>query len=145
MIDWYLWLKAGHVIAFVAWMAGIFYLPRLFVYHVEKRAQVPQAVPMLEVMERRLLRAIMTPAMISTWIFGLGLIAVGVVDWAAIWPWTKAGAVLAMTAFHIWCAAERKRLATGQSRMSGRGFRMMNEVPTLLLVVIVISVIIRPA
>ena len=145
MIDWYLWLKAGHVIAFVAWMAGIFYLPRLFVYHVEKRAQVPQAVPMLEVMERRLLRAIMTPAMIATWIFGLGLIAVGVVDWAAIWPWTKAGAVLAMTAFHIWCAAERKRLATGQSRMSGRGFRMMNEVPTLLLVVIVISVIIRPA
>ncbi|CUH39410.1 putative membrane protein [Jannaschia seosinensis] len=145
MVDWYLWLKAGHVISFVAWMAALFYLPRLFVYHVEQRGSVPEAMPMLEVMERRLLRAIMTPAMIATWFFGMGLIGLGVVDWSAVWPWTKAAAVLAMTAFHMWCAAERKRLSTGRSTMTGRGFRIANEFPTLLLIVIVISVIVRPA
>lgn len=144
MADLYLWLKAGHVISVVAWMAGLFYLPRLFVYHAEQRDAVPAMIPVLEVMERRLLRAIMTPAMIATWAFGLALIALGVVDWSAPWPWIKAAAVLAMTAFHGWCAAERRRLAAGEGRMEGRGYRMMNEVPTVLLVVIVVAVIVRP-
>ncbi|MCK0168443.1 protoporphyrinogen oxidase HemJ [Jannaschia sp. S6380] len=144
MGDLYLWLKAGHVISVIAWMAGIFYLPRLFVYHAETGPSVPDMIPVLQVMERRLIRAIMTPAMIATWVFGLALIALGLVDWGAVWPWIKAVCVLAMTAFHFWCAGERKRLADGSARMTGRGYRMMNEVPTLLLIVIVVSVVVRP-
>ena len=144
MADLYLWLKAGHVISVVAWMAGLFYLPRLFVYHVENRTERPQAVALFEVMERRLLKAIMTPAMIATWGFGLALIAQGVVDWGAVWPWSKAAAVLAMTGFHMWCARQVRTLATGGVGLSGRGYRMANEVPTLLLVVIVVSVIVKP-
>lgn len=144
MADLYLWLKAGHVISVVAWMAGLFYLPRLLVYHVENRVERPQAVEVFEVMERRLLKAIMNPAMIATWAFGLALIGTGVVDWGAVWPWAKAAAVLAMTVFHAWCAREVRGLASGGSGLSGRGYRMMNEVPTLLLVVIVVSVIVKP-
>lgn len=144
MGDLYLWLKAGHVISLVAWMAGLFYLPRLFVYHVEYRVERPQVVEVFAVMERRLLKAIMNPAMIATWLFGLGLIWMGVVDWSAIWPWTKAAAVLAMTGFHMWCAAQVRLLAAGEAGLTGRGYRMMNEVPTLLLIVIVVSVIVKP-
>lgn len=143
MADPYLWLKAGHVISVIAWMAGIFYLPRLFVYHAEQRAVVPEMVPVLEVMERRLLQAIMTPAMLATWVFGLWLVGLGVVDWRLGWPWIKAAAVIAMTLFHVWCARERRRLQTGGG-LAGRRYRMMNEVPTILLVVIVVSVIVRP-
>ena len=145
MGDLYLWLKAGHVVSFVAWMAGLFYLPRLLVYHVETRAERPQATEVLAVMERRLLKAIMGPAMIATWAFGLALVGMGVVDWGAAWPWTKAGAVLAMTAFHVWCGREVRALAAGAAGRSGRAYRMLNEVPTLLLLVIVVSVIVRPA
>lgn len=144
MGDLYLWVKAGHVISVIAWMAGIFYLPRLFVYHVEQRDAVPQMVPVLETMERRLLKAIMTPAMIATWVFGLWLVGMGVIDWSAIWPWLKTACVIGMTVFHFWCAGERKRLMAGSSTVTGRGFRMANEVPTLLLLVIVVAVIVRP-
>ncbi len=144
MGDAYLWLKAGHVISVVAWMAGLFYLPRLFVYHVERRATHPQAVEVFEVMERRLLKAIMAPAMLASWGFGLAVIGLGAVDWGALWPWTKAAAVIAMTAFHIWCGREARALAGGGEGRTGRTYRMMNEVPTLLLVVIVVSVIVRP-
>jgi len=90
MNDLYLWLKAGHVISVIAWMAGIFYLPRLFVYHVEQRDAVPQMIPVLEVMERRLLQAIMTPAMIATWVFGLSIVGMGGVDWGEV---VEAGAI----------------------------------------------------
>lgn len=138
----YLWLKALHVISVIAWMAGIFYLPRLFVYHVE--AGKKPIVATFAIMERRLLRAIMTPAMIATWLFGLLLVLVpGVVDWASAWPWVKAGCVLGMTAFHMWLAGQRKALSAGQCTVSSRGFRAMNEVPTLLMVLIVIAVIVK--
>ena len=143
MGDLYLWLKAGHVISVIAWMAALFYLPRLYVYHVEQREAVPEMVPVLEVMERRLLRAIMTPAMVASWVFGIAIVSLGVIDWSQVWPWTKAAAVLAMSGFHGWCAAERKRLAAGRSRLTGRRARMMNEVPTILLIVIVVSVIVK--
>jgi putative membrane protein len=143
-MDLYLWAKALHVISIIAWMAGLFYLPRLYVYHVEQQAAVPQMIPVLEVMERRLLKAIMTPAMISSWVFGLIMIWMGGVDWGALWPWLKAGAVLAMTWFHFWCAGQRTALAGGAATISGRGYRMMNEVPTILLIIIVISVIVKP-
>jgi putative membrane protein len=139
----YPWTKSFHVISVVAWMAGLFYLPRLFVYHAEEVAGGP-AEALFGTMERRLLRAIMNPAMIATWTFGLLLVFTpGIVDWSQVWPWTKAAAVLAMTWFHHWLGARRKEFAAGQNRLSGRRYRIMNEVPTLLLVVIVVSVIVR--
>ncbi len=145
MAAFYPWLKALHVISVIAWMAGLFYLPRLFVYHVEKVGFAGPVHEMFQTMERRLLKAIMNPAMIATWLFGGAMVGIpGVIDWSQGWPWIKAAAVLAMTGFHMWLAVQRKHLAAGQSTVSGRGFRIMNEVPTLLMVVIVIMVIVRP-
>jgi protoporphyrinogen IX oxidase len=96
-------------------------------------------------MEHRLLRAIMNPAMIATWVFGLALVFTpGVVYWGDLWPWAKTGAVLAMTWFHHWLALRRKEFAKGENTRTGRTYRIMNEVPTLLLIVIVVSVIARP-
>ena len=139
----YPWVKFLHVISVISWMAGLFYLPRLFVYHVESVEAGSKTDALFQVMERRLLRAIMNPAMIASWIFGLALVFTpGIVDWSMIWPWTKAAAVLAMTWFHMWLAGQRRALAAGQG-LSGRSYRMMNELPTLLMVVIVISVIVK--
>lgn len=141
----YPWIKAIHIMAVISWMAGIFYLPRLYVYHAERVQQgIPQAEEMFQVMERRLLRGIMMPAMICTWIFGLLMVAMpGVVDWGQVWPWTKAAAVLGMTWFHMWLGLRRKDFVADQNRVSGRGYRLMNEVPTLLMVVIVLSVVVK--
>ena len=139
----YPWTKAFHIISVVAWMAGLFYLPRLFVYHVEK-GDTPGLDDLFQTMERRLLRGIMNPAMIATWVFGLMLVFTpGLVDWSAVWPWTKAAAVLAMTWFHHWLGLRRKDFVNGSNRVAGRQYRMMNELPTLLLIVIVVSVVIR--
>lgn len=141
----YPWTKSLHVISVIAWMAGLFYLPRLFVYHVERVAPGTETDDMFQTMERRLIRAIMNPAMIATWIFGLALAATpGVVDWVAVWPWGKLAAVLAMTWFHHWCSLRRKEFVAGTNTRSGRDYRIMNEVPTVLLVVIVVAVIARP-
>mgnify|MGYP001973611968 FL=1 len=143
--DLYPWTKSLHIIAVVTWMAGLFYLPRLFVYHAEQAQPGSERDSMLQEMERKLLKAIMNPAMIATWIFGLCLIATpGVVDWSAVWPWTKAASVLGMTWFHMWLGKRRKEFVAGTNTRAGRTYRMMNELPTLLLVVIVISVVARP-
>jgi len=143
LADWYPWVEALHIILVIAWMAGLFYLPRLFVYHAEQVG--PGAVDlMFQTMERRLLRGIMNPAMIGVWLFGLCLVFTpGIVDWGQWWPWTKAAAVLAMTWFHHWLGYRRKDFASGHNRLTGRQYRLMNEVPTLLLVVIVISVVVK--
>jgi protoporphyrinogen IX oxidase len=144
LADWYLVTKSLHVVAVIAWMAGLFYLPRLYVYHAEQVEAGTRTDGMFVTMERRLLKAIMNPSMIATWIFGLALVFTpGIVDWAAVWPWTKAASVLLMTGFHGWLAARRKDFAAGQNRRSGRTFRLMNEVPTVLLLVIVFSVILK--
>jgi putative membrane protein len=144
-MDLYPWIKSLHVISVIAWMAGLFYLPRLFVYHVESDVVRGEAEVLFQTMERRLLRAIMNPAMISSWIFGLWLVATpGIVDWGSIWPYTKAAAILGMTWFHMWCAVQRKHLMAGTCTISGTGFRKMNEVPTVLMLIIVFSVIARP-
>ena len=141
----YPWTKSLHIMSVIAWMAGLFYLPRLFVYHTEQVVQGSETDEMFQTMERRLLRAIMNPAMIGTWIFGLGLVFTpGLVDWGAVWPWTKAAAILAMTWFHHWCGRRRKDFVEGQNSRTGRDYRIMNEVPTLLMVVIVISIVVRP-
>ncbi len=142
--DYYLWVKSLHVIAVIAWMAGLFYLPRLFVYHAEKAQSGDSLDALFQVMERRLLKAIMNPAMIATWVFGVALVLTpGIVDWSMIWPWTKAVSVGLMTWFHIWLGIRRKDFAAGQNRLSGRSYRMMNEVPTLLLIIIITSVIVK--
>ena len=141
----YPWTKSFHVISVIAWMAGLFYLPRLFVYHAEKVGTGTETDALFQTMEYRLLRAIMNPAMIATWVFGLGLVFTpGVVYWGDVWPWTKAAAVLVMTWFHHWLAWRRKDFAKGENTRSGRSYRIWNEVPTVLLIVIVVSVIARP-
>jgi putative membrane protein len=140
----YPWVKSIHVMAVIAWMAGLFYLPRLFVYHAEQGPVGSEADRLLQVMENKLLRLIMNPSMITTWLFGLALVLTpGIVDWSAVWPWTKAAAVLAMTWFHGWLSLRRKDFAAGRNQLAGRRFRIMNEVPTLLMIVIVLSVIVK--
>ena len=141
----YPWVKSLHVISVIAWMAGLFYLPRLFVYHAEKVGQEGETHLLFQTMELKLLRLIMNPAMIASWVFGLIMVATpGLIDWSQIWPWTKAAAILAMTWFHHWCGLRRKDFVAGRNERTGRHFRLMNEVPTLLMIVIVVSVIARP-
>jgi protoporphyrinogen IX oxidase len=142
--DYYLWVKSLHVIAVIAWMAGLFYLPRLFVYHAEEVDVGSKTDAMFQTMERRLLKAIMNPAMLATWIFGILLMSTpGVVDWSATWPWFKAAAVIAMTVFHMWLGRERKKFIHKNNVLTGKQYRLMNEVPTVLMIAIVISVIVK--
>jgi putative membrane protein len=144
LADSYLWVKSFHVMAVIAWMAGLFYLPRLFVYHAERSALGREVDELFQTMEFKLYRVIMGPAGITTWVFGLALVMTpGIVDWSEIWPWTKAASVLGMTWFHLWLGARRQDFAAGRNRLTGRQYRMMNEVPTVLMLVIVLSVIVR--
>ena len=139
----YLWLKAFHVIAVIAWYAGLFYIFRLYVYHVQKRDE-PSVTATLAVMERRLLRAIMAPAAIVA----LSLGALMLVQQPALlrqpWMHAKLGAVFLLLAYHGLAIWTRRRFAEGDYVLSERTCRLINEVPTLLLLVIVIAVIVRP-
>lgn len=140
----YPWIKAFHIMAVIAWMAGLFYLPRLFVYHAEQVGQTGETHSLFQTMEMKLLRVIMNPAMIVTWVLGLCLVATpGIVDWSSVWPWTKLIGVVAMTVFHMWLAKKRKVFAAGENTLTGRQYRMMNEVPTILMVLIVLSVVVK--
>lgn len=139
----YPYVKAFHVMAVISWMAGLFYLPRLFVYHAERGRAGQEPGASFEIMETKLLRFIMRPAMIATWLSGLCLVLTpGIVAWSMLWPWLKLGCVLGMTWFHFWCAAEREKLVD-QRFQNGRRYRMMNEVPTVLMIGIVLAVIVK--
>ena len=139
---WYPWIKSLHVISVLAWMAGMLYLPRLYVYHAESGPPGSPVDALFQTMERRLLRGIVNPAMIATWTFGLLLVFTpGVVDWSELWPWTKAAAVIAMSAVHGWLSTRRRDFARGRNTRSPRTYRIVNEVPAVLMVVIVLSVI----
>jgi len=141
----YPWVKSMHVVSVIAWMAGLFYLPRLFVYHVEEVGTGNDTDKLFQTMEMKLLRYIMNPAMISTWIFGLALVFTpGVIDWGAIWPYAKFAAVGAMTWFHHWLGLRRKDFIAGVNTRTGRDYRLMNELPTILMLIIVFAVIARP-
>lgn len=147
LTDWlsdaYLWIKAFHVMSVISWMAGLFYLPRLFVYHAERAQSAGEPAASFEIMEHKLLRYIMGPASIATWVAGLALVFTpGIVDWSLLWPWTKAAAVLGMTVFHHWLMIHRRKLMRGAGA-SGRTYRIANEIPTLFMVVIVLSVILK--
>jgi protoporphyrinogen IX oxidase len=149
LIDWltagYAWIKALHVVSVISWMAGMFYLPRLFVYHAERAKPGSDLDQTFQVMERRLMRAIMQPAMMATWVFGLMMVAIpGVVDWSSVWSWAKAVAVVLMTLTHVWLKRRIADFASGQNRVSGRSYRLANEIPTVLMLVIVFAVIVRP-
>jgi putative membrane protein len=138
----YEWLKAGHVIAVIAWMAGMLYLPRLYVYHC-KAAKGSEMSETFKVMERRLLRAIINPAMIAAWIFGL-LLAWQGGWWSAGWFHGKLLLLLGMQLVHAGYARWRRDFATDSNRHTDRFYRIMNEVPTLFMIVIVILVIVKP-
>lgn len=140
----YPWVKSLHIISVITWMAGIFYLPRLFVHHSESVKRDSDTHALFCMMERKLLRMIMNPAMTFTWIFGVLLVLTpGIVDWSAMWPWTKMTAVILMTVFHHWLALHRKYFVTGEGVLEGRRYRIMNEAPTVLLIVIVVSVVVK--
>ncbi len=142
----YPWIKMLHIVSMVAWMAGLFYLPRIFVYHAEQAAAGTHTSEVFKVMERKLHRFIMRPAMISTWIFGLLLLATpGVIDWGTeVWIYFKLATVLLLSWFHEWLGGRVKDFDRDQNRIPGRTYRLMNEIPTLGLIVIVTLVVVRP-
>lgn len=145
LIDAYPWTRALHLIAVISWMAGIFYLPRLYVYHVEKAGKNKELDEVFREMERKLLRVIMNPAMIATWVFGLCLVFTpGMIDWGEIWVWVKAAMVIAMTWYHHLLANWRKTFARGENRRSGQFYRLANEAPTVMMIVIVLMAVGRP-
>jgi protoporphyrinogen IX oxidase len=140
----YPWLKALHIIAVIAWMAGLLYLPRLFVYHAGVPAESNRAA-MLQVMERRLLHGIMAPAAIMTYGFGLLLAAIpGIVAWRQGWIWAKLALVGLLTVYHLLLAYWRRDLAAGKYSHSVRFYRIVNEIPTLVMIGIVLLVVLKP-
>lgn len=140
--DLYLFVKAMHVISFTAWMAGMFYLPRLFIYHV-KAAKGSELSETLKVMERRLLRIIINPAMILTFLFGLWLVVM-TEAWTGGWFHAKVTLVILLTVFHGCCARWRKQFERDENTRSEKFYRIANEVPTVLLVGIVLLAVVKP-
>lgn len=142
------WVKALHVIAVISWMAGLLYLPRLFVYHCDSSPGSDKSET-FKIMERRLYRAIMTPAMIVAWICGLWLVfgfkTIGW-DWSTgfAWVWLKAGFVVILSIYHFALGGLLKRFADDKNTNSARFYRSINEIPTLLMIGIVVFVIVRP-
>jgi len=138
-----LWIKALHVISVVSWMAGMLYLPRLYVYHAGTPVGSDKSET-FKVMERRLYRGITTPAMIATWVFGLWMVHLGLVDWGMGWAWVKAACVIAMSAVHGMLGSSLRAFREDRNIRSDKYFRVLNEVPTVLLVIIVIMVVVKP-
>ena len=145
LLEWYFWVKAFHIMSVISWMAGMFYLPRVFVYHAERAKVGSELSETFKIMEYKLMRVIINPAMIATWSFGLLMVFTpGVIDWSEIWPWIKALMVTLMSAYHGWLSARRKEFARDENTRNGRTYRLANEVPTVLMIIIVIMVIVKP-
>jgi len=136
------WIKAFHVISVIAWMSGMFYLPRLFVYHTETTPGSPES-ERFKVMERRLLRAIINPAMIATWLFGVTLAWLTAV-YEEHWFQAKFALVIAMSGVHGYFVGRVRAFAEDRNDKPARFYRILNEVPPLLMVFIVILVIVQP-
>ena len=144
LISYYLWIKALHVISLIAWMAGMFYLPRLYVYHCQVESGSSES-ERFKIMERRLLRAIINPEMIATALFGILLVLTpGVINWSAGWWHVKLLALAGLFAFHGFCSRWRRLFAEDRNTHSEKFYRMANEIPTVLMMIIVIMVIVRP-
>lgn len=138
----YNWAKAIHVIAVISWMAGMLYLPRLFVYHVDAEKGSVQSET-FKVMERRLMRGIINPAMVVSWAFGLWLAWRGF-GFMGGWLHAKIAAVLVLSGVHGYLSVAVRRFANGQNVRPARFWRIVNEVPTILMIVIVILVVVKP-
>ena len=138
----YEWITALHMVAVISWMAGLLYLPRLFVYHCEAEIGSKQSET-FKVMERRLLGVIMNPAMVATWLFGLSLATIGHL-WTAPWLIAKFALVVLLTLVHFWLAARAREFAVDANTRPARTYRIVNELPTLLLIAIVILVVVKP-
>ncbi len=144
LAPFYLWTKSFHVISVIAWMAGIFYLPRLFVYHCGV-ARGSAESERFKVMERRLLKQIMSPAMMATWTFGILLVLTpGAVDWSAGWWHVKLASVILMTGLQGAMSKWRRNFMEDRNVKPHTYYRLANEIPTVLMVVIVIMVIVKP-
>ena len=138
----YLWLKAGHVVFVIFWLAGLFMLPRFFVYHQEAAPGSPENALWIA-RERKLLRIILWPSLIVAWVLGL-LLAVTTGAFGQGWFHAKLALVLALTAYHVWLAGYAGALARGERKLDGKRLRMLNEVPGIAAALIVVLVIVRP-
>ena len=144
MLDPYLWLKWAHIVSVISWMAGLLYLPRLFVYHSERGSASVEAQT-FKVMERRLYRGIMTPAMAASWLFGLGVAWVSGIGFAEdVWFAVKLGLVIGLSAFHVYLGAFVKAFARDEQPRDARFFRLINEVPTVAMLGVVFLVVFKP-
>ena len=145
LAEFYPWTKSFHVISVIAWMAGIFYLPRLYVYHCGV-ARGSMESERFKIMERRLYKQIMVPAMLATWFFGLLLVLTpGIVDWSHFnWWYVKFAAVILMTGFQGAAGKWRRNFLEDRNRKTHRYYRLANEVPTLLMIIAVIMAIAKP-
>ena len=140
----YEWVKALHILSVIAWMAGMLYLPRLFVYHADAEKGSVQSET-FKTMERRLYRGITTPAMIATWVFGLWLaFGFGIVDFSQGWMWLKAVMVLALSGMHGFYGRLLRDFANDRNTRPSKFFRAINEIPFVIAIVIVISVVVKP-
>lgn len=141
--DWlYDWLKVLHIVAVISWMVGLFYLPRLFVYHADA-ASAGEPSATFVVMEQRLVKVIMNPAMMVSWAVGLWLAWSGFA-FLGLWLWLKIAAVIGLTVFHVFLSRSARKFAAGENAMTARQWRMANEIPTVLMILVVIMVIIKP-
>ena len=138
----YPWLKAGHIIFVIFWIAGLFMLPRFFVYHQETAEGSAEASAWVE-RERRLLKIILLPSIIAVWAFGIALASV-TDAWSEGWLSAKLVLVLALSAYHGWLSAYGKKLAKGERPLETRKLRMLNEVPGILVAIIVVLVVVKP-
>ena len=138
----YLWLKAGHIIFVVFWMAGLFMLPRYFVYHQEAAPDSPENAVWID-RERKLLKIILWPSLIVVWVLGLAL-ATTTDAFSQGWFQVKLALALALTAYHVWLAGYAAALAEGERKLSGRRLRMLNEVPGIAAALIVVLAVVRP-
>ena len=138
----YFWLKAGHIIFVIFWMAGLFMLPRLFVYHQEEAEDSPANAVWAD-RERKLLKIILMPSIIVVWVLGIAL-AFALNAWGQGWLHAKLALVLALSGYHGWLSGYARQLARGERRLSGKALRMLNEVPGVAAALIVILVVVKP-
>jgi putative membrane protein len=138
----YFWLKAGHIIFVIFWMAGLFMLPRLFVYHQEAEPGSPENERWIE-RERKLLKIILAPSIVVVWVLGV-LLAFSLGAWDQGWLHAKLALVIGLSAYHGYLAGYAKKLARGERPLSGKALRMLNEVPGVAAVLIVLLVVVKP-
>ncbi len=144
LIPIYPWIKAFHIVAVIAWMAGMLYLPRLFVYHADTPVGSPGSET-FKVMERKLLRIIVNPSMIAVWLLGGAMLSVpGHIDWSRGYMWVKLFFVLVISGFHGYYAMQVKAFARDERKHSARFYRIINDIPTIFLIIIVIMIVVRP-